>query len=370
MTAPIAIIGAGISGASLAYRLTRRGHAVLIVDDGRPGRATGWNPGGINPLHGPGFPGPMAPIYHQAHRLHLDQQADVRALSDIDYGWRTIDRLFLAANADEAASLQALAPHYEALDGFSARWMDNGDIARWDERVGPAWIGGLMTRGNARLDAERYRLALIAAATRRGARLVNGRVECVTGVGDRIAGIRWAEGRADISALCMATGSWAEDRIAGWSPGATVMVTPLIGDLLLIKAAGGPPLADVSHGLVALYQHDRDHYWLGGTERTAGPLGDGGAAIRDRLIAGARRLMPGWRSWQIVAQSSAARPATPDNRPVLGRTPAYRNGWVINGGGGKGMLLSAWMAKTLCRMIEKDEDLPEAAPFSPARQMS
>lgn len=56
MSLPFAVIGAGISGASLAYRLAREGREVLVVDDGRPGRATGWTPGGINPLHGPGFP--------------------------------------------------------------------------------------------------------------------------------------------------------------------------------------------------------------------------------------------------------------------------------------------------------------------------
>jgi glycine/D-amino acid oxidase-like deaminating enzyme len=369
MGGPIAVIGAGIAGASLAWALARRGHDVLMFDDDRPGRATGWSPGGINPLHGPGFPGFMAPIYAQAYRLHADQQAEVQAVSGMDIGWQLIDRLFLAADDEEAAALHAMADHYRALAGFSARWMDVAELARWDDRLDPRWTGGLMTRGNARVDAELYRQALVAGAARHGARLVAGTVDAVETKGDRIVAVRSGTGQFSVSALCVAVGAWAEEAIAGWSPGVTVPVRPLIGDLLLIEASGDGPSADIGHGLTAFYQHKRDFYWLGGTERTSGPLGEADGAARAALIAGAERLMPGWRSWRIIAQSSAARPVTPDRLPVLGRTPAYANGWVVNGAGGKGILMSAWLANRLVGMIENDDAPPDVGGFCQARRM-
>ncbi|HMI19980.1 MAG TPA: FAD-binding oxidoreductase [Sphingomonas sp.] len=367
MAGPIAIVGAGISGASLAYRLASRGHDVLLFDDDRPGRATGWNPGGINPLHGPGFPGFMAPIYAEAYRLHADQQEEVQAISGLGFGWKLVDRLFLASSDEEGTALQCMAGHYQALDGFSARWMDAAELARWDGRLDPRWIGGLMTHGNARVDAERYRQALIAGAVRKGARIVNRKVDAVETRGDRIVSVRSGADDMAISALCVAVGAWAGEAIAGWSPGVTVPVRALIGDLLLIRAPGDGPRADIGRGLTAIYQHDGDLYWVGGTERTSGPLGEAYEPAREELIAGAASLMPGWRSWQVVAQSSAARPMTPDRLPVLGRTPAYANGWVINGGGGKGILMSAWLANRLVGMIESDNDPPEVARFSPSR---
>ena len=366
MSDPIAIVGGGICGASLAYRLAGRGWDVLLFDDARPGRATGWNPGGINPLHGPGFPGAMAPIYAEAYRLHAAQQAEVQALSGIGFGWRVIDRLFLASDGDEVAGLQALAAPYQALDGFSARWMDRDELIRWDARMGSDWVGGLMTHGNARVNSERYRRALIAAAVRKGTRLVEQSVEAVTVRGDKVVSVRSGGEDIAVATLCMAVGAWAEEGVAGWYPGVTVPVHALIGDLLLLRTAERPR-ADVGQGLTAIYQHQDDLYWLGGTERTSGPLGPVDEATRDALVAGAARLMPGWRSWQVVGQASAARPHTPDRLPILGRTPAYANSWVISGGGGKGMLMSAWLANRLAVTIETNNDLTDIGLFSPVR---
>src|SRR5215218_3509302 len=90
----IAIVGGGIAGACLAYRLARAGRSVLVIDDARRGRASAWNPGGINPLHGPGFPGVMERFYREAFQLHAEQREHVRTTSGIDFGWRAVDRLF------------------------------------------------------------------------------------------------------------------------------------------------------------------------------------------------------------------------------------------------------------------------------------
>lgn len=370
MTERIAIVGAGIAGAFLAFRLAQSGHPVVVVDDLRTGRATGWNPGGINPLHGPGFPGFMAAAYRTAFALHAAQQAQVRAASGIDFGWRVVDRLFLAGDDPEADALRGLADHYQAMAGFDARWMDPADMARWDPRIGEHWAGGLMTSGNVRVDAELYRQALLAAAAGLGAQAVSGRLQAVEASGDSIVAIDWGEGRIPVAALCLATGAWADDAISGWSPGATVAVAPLIGDLLLIQSAAPPPRADVSHGLTAIYQHEPGHYWIGGTQRRDVPLGEIGVGTEQVLLDGAQSLMPGWGAPQVVTRASAARPASADGLPLVGRTPNYKNGWIINGLGGKGILLSAWAADGLHRMIDAGGELPEFAFVSPGRAAS
>jgi len=366
----IAIVGAGIAGACLAYRLTREGYAVLVVDDARPGRATGWNPGGINPLHGPGFPGVMEKFYRHAFQLHTDQHEHVRASSGIDFGWRVVDRLFLASDEQEADELRVLADHYNALGGFSARWMDQAEIARWEPRIAPSWTGGLLTNGNVRVDAERYRLALLAAVAGMGAKIVTSRLQSVEANGSRIVSIDWGEGPVPVSGLCMATGAWAEEQIAGWLPGNIVAINAVIGDLLLTRSTGVPPLADVSHGLTAIYQHDHDQFWIGGTTRPAGPLGETTEEIERELLDGARSLMPGWSEPSVIARSSAARPSSADGLPVVGRAPNYRNGWIINGLGGKGILLSAWAAEAIAQMITAQDDLPEFTLVSPGRQIA
>jgi glycine oxidase len=369
MSLPFAVIGAGISGASLAYRLAREGRDVLVVDDGRPGRATGWTPGGINPLHGPGFPDITAGYYRDAYRLHLAQKDEVRAISGIDFAWHGVDRLFLARDERQAEATRGFTEHYEALDGFWARWMEPAEIAAWDPRVGRDWVGGLLTGGNIRLDAERYRLALLAAAARSGARVVTGTVASIASSEGRVEAVDWGEGAVPVEGVCMAAGYWAGADIAGWEPGAVVETGPVTGDLLMVRSADALPLADISSGLTAIYRHDQDYFWIGGTVRRDGPIGTTTDAIERELVEGAASLMPGWTDYSIVGRSSAARPTSADNLPIVGRAPEYENGWIINGLGGKGILLSVWAADGIARMIDVGGDLPDFVPVAPGRMV-
>ena len=224
-----------------------------------------------------------------------------------------------------------------------------------------------MTGGNVRVDAERYRLALLAAAARMGVRLVTGSLKSVEALGGRIVAIDWGDGKLPVAALCMATGIWGGGDVAGWSPGEIVAVAPAIGDLLLVRSADVPPRADVSHGLIAIYQDHADHFWIGGTSRRDGPLGATTDEIERELLDGARSLMPGWGEPRVVARSSAARPTSADGLPLVGRAPSYENGWIVNGLGGKGILLSAWAAQSIAGMMDADGEPAEFAPVSPGR---
>ena len=165
----------------------------------------------------------------------------------------------------------------------------------------------------------------------------------------------------------MAAGHWAGTDVAGWEPGQVVPVGPVTGDLLLVRSADALPLADISSGLTAIYRHDQDLFWIGGTVRRDGPIGLITEEVERELIAGAAALMPGWTNYGIVGRSSAARPTSADNLPIVGRSPAYENGWIINGLGGKGILLSVWAADAIARMLEAGGDLPDYGPVAPNR---
>jgi glycine/D-amino acid oxidase-like deaminating enzyme len=167
----------------------------------------------------------------------------------------------------------------------------------------------------------------------------------------------------------MAAGYWAGADIAGWEPGPLVDTGPVTGDLLMVRSADALPLADISSGLTAIYRHDQDYFWIGGTVRRDGPIGTTTDAIERELVEGAASLMPGWTNYSIVGRSSAARPTSADNLPIVGQAPAYENGWIINGLGGKGILLSVWAADGIVRMIDAGGDLPDFAPVAPGRMV-
>lgn len=352
---PYSIIGGGLMGAALAYHLSSAGQKVLLIDDERVGRASGWNPGGVNPLHGPGFPEIMQGFYIDAFNQHLTHHRKIKDLSGIDFHHKVVKRIFLANSSFELNALEDSLDFYNQLPNFSASIMDMTELSKFDNRISPSLEGALLTEGNMRLDSERFRLALLSSSRKLGSEIITGTLQEVFTRNEIVTAILVNGLKISVSGLCMATGAWENNPINGWYPGYDLSIKPVIGDLLLVQSLGDPLKADISHGINAVYQHDAHHYWIGGTTRESGILGPCTLSNKEGLLRSVRDFLPGWKSFRVIRQSSAARPVSENGLPVMGRAPSYANGWVINGGGSKGVLLCLYMGKILTDlMMHKD----------------
>src|SRR3954447_26247885 len=114
----IAVVGGGITGAFAAYFLARRGAEVTLIErDEVRAHASGKNPGGLNPLHGPGIPGPMQEVALEAFYLHLEHFSPPRR-----------PRLQLAVDADDVERLARSKELYDSAAGFSAAWLEREEL--------------------------------------------------------------------------------------------------------------------------------------------------------------------------------------------------------------------------------------------------
>jgi glycine/D-amino acid oxidase-like deaminating enzyme len=105
---PVVVVGGGITGAFSAYSLARLGVRVTLVERGElAGQASGSNAGGLNPLHGPGIPGPMQELALQSLRLHREGWEQLGASGRARAGARLVGRLQVAMNDAEATELEA-----------------------------------------------------------------------------------------------------------------------------------------------------------------------------------------------------------------------------------------------------------------------
>src|SRR4051794_35712047 len=150
----IAVVGGGITGAFAAYFLARRGVEVTLIERDEVGaHASGKNPGGLNPLHGPGIPGPMQELALEAFRLHLEHFSPPRR-----------PRLQLAVDTADLDRLERSKELYDTTPGFSARWLEREELAELEPGLDPTAGRGLLTEGNARVDALAYTRAVAEAA--------------------------------------------------------------------------------------------------------------------------------------------------------------------------------------------------------------
>jgi glycine/D-amino acid oxidase-like deaminating enzyme len=347
----IAIIGAGITGAYAAYRLAGKGHKVVLVDaESLPYRGTSCNPGGINPLHGPGMPGVMADFNIASYRLHAMHRAQLERLSGVNYHFRTIDRLFLAASEAERQQLLRMRQDYLAHEGFEACWLDPGQLAAKDARIGAQFVGGLFTHGNIVVDSQLYTRALRVAAANLGARVIKHNADDLLVESGRVTGVMAGGQRISCSAVILAAGYWTDglSRTLGYH----VPVKPVKGQMLIVQLHEQPFDFDITRGQTGLYQYKDDLYWLGGTIEdpaiNPGTTPAGKAEVLDNIIA----MLPGIERYSIVEHSTGYRPVTPDELPVVGQLPGYENVYIGTGGGPKGILLSAGIGEELLNLVE------------------
>src|SRR5450432_2548837 len=156
----IAVIGAGIIGAAVAYALAREGHGVLLIDRAEPGVAGArfGNVGHIaaelvQPLPSPGLLfGFWRELFSLGGALDLSARQALRMLPWI---WR-----FAAAAFKRAENTRHLAP---LVLPSAAHW------ARWLEEIGAAAL--LRRHGHYEIDLERHGQTRMRAQARAMAQL-------------------------------------------------------------------------------------------------------------------------------------------------------------------------------------------------------
>lgn len=356
----VAVIGGGITGAFAARFLSMAGVATVLIDpDGIGAHASGRNPGGLNPLHGPGIPGPMSAFALEAFHLHLDLQDAIRVRPE------PVVRVRIAMEPDDVAELEAAASLHQATPGFSAAWLQPAGLRALDARISPDAIAGLRTEGNMRLaDPRAYARAVADAAVRHGARVIAARATGLAGSGRRVDRVVFADGTSlPCGGVVIANGPWAGEA-AAWLD-EPVPVMPVKGDLLYVEAT--PPVAfDFTWRDAAVYGAST-LACLGGTTEHAGFDETPAAAARASILQRVGRFFPGLSGAPIVRQTAGLRPVTPDGLPIVGRSCSRDNVWLALGGGAKGMLYGPGIARAVADLIVDGRTRLSISPCSPLR---
>ena len=355
MRAPVAVIGAGVVGASVAYHLARRGRPVVLLDrsDG-PGRgSTGRATGGFRAQY-------ATAINVRLSLLAREKLRCFAAETGVDPEYRQAGYLWLAATPAELAALRAaqVVQHAEGLREATTVGVE--EIARLNPALEPDGIvGGVFCPSDGFITPTRLLAGYLAAAQRLGARVHWG-VEA-TGFGRRrdgsLGSVRSTQGDIEIAAAVNAAGAWAAS-VAAWAgvrlPVAAlrrqVAVTfpfdELPDDMPMTIFAGDGFHLRVRDGRVLLlwptpgiagrpYDDTVDPDWV------------------EAVVTKAHRRVPALRDAVIdpAACWGGLYEVTPDKHAILGPAPGCANLYLANGSSGHGVMHAPALGHLLAEIV-------------------
>ena len=348
----VLVVGGGIVGLTAAWRASRAGRRVTVLDPAPGDGATHAAAGMLAPVTEADFG------EETALRLGADSAArwpafaaELEADAGLDVGLRATGTLTLAYDGDDLALGRRVRALQEAW-GLDSTEISVAAAREREPLVGPRVAGAFWAPGDHQVDPRAVHRALTAALARdpraavvrrRAVRLLraSGPGSAVTGALDD-AGV---EHRA--ATVVLAAGADSGDLLAD-VPEVCAPTRPVKGQTLRLDAPAWFTLDHVVRGIV----QGRPVYVV---PRTPGPDGHREVVVGatseehpdDRrataggvfaLLRDARALLPGLDELALVEVTPRVRPGTPDNLPFLGPTTVpglvlatghYRNGVLL-----------------------------------------
>jgi glycine oxidase len=340
----VVVVGAGAIGLASGWRLAQRGMRTVVVDGGEPARgATHVAAGMLAPVNEAHFgEQELLTLNLEAARAYPGFIAELEREAGVDVGYRPCGTLTVALDRDQAELLRRLHRFQVSL-GLEAEWLSGRDCRRLEPALAPRVVGGIRSSVDHQVRPRALALALATAFERAGGELRTGSaVSSVTVDGDRVAGIVLDSGEPIAAAHVVVAAGWQSGSLSGLPAEARVAVRPVKGQILRLRGDGGKPLLErvVRTPEVYLVPRADGELVVGATveERGADAAVTAGGVLE--LLRAAYEAVPGVTELELVEASAGLRPASPDNRPIVGAgaleglvwaTAHWRNGILLAG---------------------------------------
>ena len=355
MKADIAIIGAGIAGASLAAELAPHASVLLIEAEAQPGyHSTGRSAAFWSESYG----GPL-----------------VQPLTSASGGWLR-ERGFLSprgalhiAEADGAAAIDTLCAEFSG-SGVEMRRLDRAEIEAIVPGLRPGWNEAVAEPSCTDIDVAGLHAWFLKTARGEGARLV---AEARLTAAERRGGgwlLRTSGESVEAGIVVNAAGAWA-DEVAASMGARRLGVQPYRRTIVQLRTAPAAPpdLPLVIDALGRFYFKPEagGRLWLSPHDETACPACDCAPEEYDVALAIDRlQRAVDWEVERVEHSWAGLRSFAPDRLPVYGFDAAVPGLFWCAGQGGFGIQTAPAAAKLAAALLLDREPAPLVAVIDPA----
>ena len=360
----VAVIGAGIVGASVAYALARRGAHVVVLEAGTPGSGTsGTSFAWLNSVR-------KEPEHY--HRLNAAGMAAYRELASElgdDLGYHSGGSLEWAEGAEDTRELRERVARL-ASRGYAVEWTSRERALAMEPPLQiPRTVDDVVFySADGWLDAPRAVRCLLAAARARGADVrASTPVRALRRRNDRVDAIALADGDVAAPSVVVCVGPATAAFLA---PLDTTIPVGRLPGLLAVTSRPSSPLGRVVHAPGIHLRPDASGGLLLGATDVDGVVADGESStplleVAKPLLERAGRVFAPARDVRLVDARVGVRPMPADGHTIAGRIPGLTNAWVV--ATHSGVTLGALLGRLVADEVLGKPPSPELEAFRPGR---
>ncbi len=317
----VAVVGGGVVGCFVAYRLAVMGVSVTLLERAGPGSgSTGNSAGNIQPGSGDddAYKIALGAESLAIWRKHLPQ---IKESGGTDYREQDVRYLYAATNEEEEREVRRILGDMTAA-GLRAEWVDGETAREIEPRLSDSISGGLLHHDCIQMDPKLFMAALSKAAEAKG--VVVRRQTQAVGLdvsGGRIRSVALQDGsRLECSSVVLATGAWAPKVVSEWL-GIDLPVIPYgLQKLHLGLGTAAPLNCAVRWGGVNIVSRRDGLVHAGSRFDPAGFDSQPSTEAQEWLLGQVASIMPGFQP-SGIENIAAFAASTPQRIPLVGPLP-------------------------------------------------
>lgn len=363
----VIVVGGGIIGLSIAYRLAQQKVKVLLLDRQEPGHeASSAAAGMLAPYTEAEEDTPLLRLAIQSREIYPDFVREIEAETGLSAHYNDAGALFLALEEHEAKTLEARCAWQKKM-GFAVERLTTKELLATESALSPEVRMGLFYPGDHQLDNRALLAALLKAIRNRGVEVRSGmNVHRCLREGSRITGVEVSGEKFSARTTVLAAGCWSPEIETGTNE--PLPIYPTRGQIIAVRCGqtatrrgGLRHTLRYEGGYVAVFPETR--LLLGGTMEDVGYSKINTLEAMQRMSARAASFVPVLAASEFVEAWSGLRPNTRDHLPVLGKSSddglIYATGHFRNG-----ILLTPITARIIAELIITGHTSTDLHPFS------
>jgi len=367
---PIVIVGGGVIGLAIAWRLARERAAgrVVLLDAHRAGEGTSRVAAGmIAPIAEAGFEDPgFIQFARRSRERYRSFVADLSADADTPVTLGEDGSIIVAIHRDDVEAMRRVYEHRRHAR-LPVEWLTGTQAREIEPTLTPRVSAAMWIAYDGQVNTRTLLPALVRACAKHGIEMRdNARVSRFIVDGDAMRGVEVNGERIDADTVVLAAGAWS-GTIDGLPHDVVPAVRPVRGQIMRLRRTPDFAMRHVVRGPRAyLLPKDDGTVVVGATQEEAGFDATPTAGGIKGILENAWEMVPSIYDLPIERIEVGLRPGTRDHLPLIG--PTRVRGLIIATGHFRhGILFAPSTADAVCAGILTGHFGDDVAAFAPDR---